>query len=53
MRYLFIKEHEEQFSLSALCRVMQVCRGGFYAWRKREKGIKSVRQLQNERLTEQ
>src|SRR5205823_8320184 len=29
------------------------CRGGFYAWRKREKGIKSVRQLQNERLTEQ
>ena len=50
MRYLFIKEHEEQFSLSALCRVMLVCRGGFYAWRKRDK---SARQLQNERLTEQ
>ena len=50
MRYLFIKEHEEQFSLSALCRAMQVCRGGFYAWRKREKG---PRQLQNDRLTEQ
>jgi len=29
---------------------MQVCRGGFYAWRKRDK---SARQLQNERLTEQ
>ena len=58
MRYLFIhefiKEHEEQFSLSALCRVMQVCRGGFYAWRQREKSMhKSARQLQNERLTEQ
>lgn len=60
MRYLFIndciQEHEEQFSLAALCRVMQVCRGGFYAWRKREKGdqrLKSARQLQNERLTEQ
>jgi putative transposase len=50
VRYLFIKEHQEQFSLCALCRVMQVCRGGFYAWRKREK---SPRQLQNERLTEQ
>jgi putative transposase len=50
VRYLFIKEHEEQFSLSALCRVMAVCRGGFYAWRKRDK---STRQLQNERLTEQ
>jgi putative transposase len=50
VRYLFIKVHQEQFSLSALCRVMAVCRGGFYAWRKREK---SARQLQNERLTEQ
>ena len=50
MRYLFIKEHQEQFSLSALCRAMQVCRGGFYAWRKRGK---SSRQLQNETLTEQ
>ena len=50
MRYQFIKERQEQFSLSALCRVMQVCRGGFYAWRKRDK---SARQLQNERLTEQ
>ena len=29
---------------------MAVCRGGFYAWRTRDK---SARQLQNERLTEQ
>ena len=50
MRYLFIKEHQEQFSLSALCRVMEVCRGGFYAWGKRDK---STRQLENENLTEQ
>ena len=50
MRYLFIKEYQEQFSLSALCRVMAVCRGGFYAWRKRDK---SARQVQNEILTEQ
>jgi putative transposase len=50
VRYLFIKEHQEQFSLSALCRAMQVCRGGFYAWRKRGK---STRQLENEILTEQ
>jgi putative transposase len=50
VRYLFIQEHQEQFSLSALCRVMQVGRGGFYAWRIRQK---SKRQLQNERLTEQ
>jgi transposase InsO family protein len=53
VRYQFIKEHQEQFSLSALCRAMQVCRGGFYAWRKRENSPKSPRKLQNERLTEQ
>ena len=50
MRYQFIKKHQEQFSLAALCRAMQVCRGGFYAWKKRGK---SVRQQQNETLTEQ
>ena len=50
MRYQFIKEQQEHFSVSALCRAMQVCRGGFYAWNKRQK---SARQVQNETLTEQ
>ena len=50
MRYPFIQEHQEQFSLSALCRVMQVSRSGFYAWRQRPQ---SARQQQNETLTEQ
>ena len=50
MRYPIIKEQQEFFSLSALCRAMQVCRSGFYAWNKRKK---SKRQIQNETLTEQ
>ncbi len=50
MRYQFITEQQEQFSLSALCRAMQVGRSGFYAWRKRPK---SERQQQNEILAEQ
>jgi len=50
VRYPFIKEQQNQFSLSALCRVMAVCRTGFYAWRKRDK---SARQQQNEILIEQ
>lgn len=50
MRYQFIKEQQEHFSLSALCRAMQVGRSGFYAWRNR---AKSERQRQNETLTEQ
>ena len=35
MRYHFIQAHQEQFSLAALCRVMQVGRSGYYAWRTR------------------
>ena len=43
MRYQFIKEQQARFSLSALCRVMSVCRGGFYAWRKRLRKKEPVR----------
>jgi len=50
VRYQFIKEQQEYFSLAALCRAMQVGRSGFYAWRQRQK---SERQNQNEILTEQ
>jgi putative transposase len=50
VRYQFIKEHQQEFSLTALCRVMAVCRGGFYAWRTRDK---SRRELDNDALTQQ
>ena len=50
MRYQFIQEYQEQFSVSALCRVMEVCRGGYYAWRKRGP---SARQQHNDTLTQQ
>jgi len=50
VRYQFIKEHHNEFCLAALCRVMSVCRGGFYAWSKR---TRSVRAQQNDLLTEQ
>src|SRR5215467_2534450 len=35
MRYQFLKQNQGQFSVSALCRVMQVCRSGYYAWCQR------------------
>ena len=35
MRYQFITEQQAHFSLAALCRVMEVSRSGYYAWRKR------------------
>ncbi len=49
MRYQFIKEETPNFSLSALCRTMQVSRTGYYAWKDRKPG---KRQIENQTLSE-
>jgi transposase InsO family protein len=50
VRYPFIKEQQGQHRVSVLCRVLQVGRGGYYAWRKRQP---SPRQKANRALTQQ
>ena len=50
VRYQFIKEHKEQYSLVALCRAMAVSRGGFHAWLARHK---SAPEVANEQLPAQ
>ena len=35
MRYRFVREHAKQFPIAALCRVIQVAKSGYYAWRRR------------------
>lgn len=47
MKYGFMEEQGSAFGLEKMCRVLQVSRSGFYAWRGRGK---SMRQLENERL---
>ena len=49
MRYQFIQKYQEQFPLAALWRAMQVCRSGYYAWRKHPP---SAREQANAQLTE-
>lgn len=49
MRYQFIKQHQGQHPVSLLCRVLQVGRGGYYAWLKRPL---SAREVANRDLAE-
>lgn len=32
MKYVFIENHQAEFSIKALCRVLRVARSGWYAW---------------------
>ncbi len=32
---MFIDEHRNEYPVSTLCRLLQVCRSGFYAWKSR------------------
>lgn len=43
MKYVFIEQHQAEFSIKALCRVLCVARSGWYAWRNR-RSIISARQ---------
>jgi putative transposase len=35
VKYAFIRQHTEQFSVAALCRVLNISRSGYYEWRAR------------------
>ncbi|MCB0706412.1 MAG: IS3 family transposase, partial [Saprospiraceae bacterium] len=48
--YKFIENHRNQFPVEMMCRVMDVNRSGYYAWRNRPV---SNRSAENQRLTEQ
>lgn len=49
MKYAFIDEHRSGFRVKKMCRVLDISRSRYYAWRRRSKG---VRQHENERLLE-
>jgi putative transposase len=50
MRYAFIKEHRQQWTVVLMCKVLEVAVSGFYDWWGRPK---SKRSQENEKLTEQ
>ena len=51
MKYVFMDEHQGTFGISAMSRVLQVSRSGYYAWRRRQNNP-SLRQQRRKQLDE-
>jgi putative transposase len=47
MRFQFIDDHRDQFPVKLMCKVLQVSRSGYYAWRTRPI---SAREMANQKL---
>ena len=52
MKYAFIQQHTGSFRVSAMCRVLEASRSGFYAWRRRQ-DHPSPRKQRQEQLDQQ
>lgn len=45
MKYVFIEKHQAEFSIKAMCRVLQVARSGWYIWHQRRHQINRRQQF--------
>ncbi len=50
MRFEFIRAEKARYPVAALCRVLQVCRSGFYAWLSRGESVRERRDRELLRL---
>jgi putative transposase len=50
MRYKFIREHRQEFSIKRMCQLLDVTRSGYYAWQPEKAG---PRELEDRVLVEQ
>lgn len=50
MRYKYIREHRDEFSIKHMCQILDVTRSGYYAWSPEQTGVRAV---ENQVLVEQ
>ena len=46
MKFAFIRDHRREFPVEALCDVLGVSRGGFYAWDRRPASARDLRRAE-------
>lgn len=46
MKFAFIEEHQQEFPVEAMCRVLEVSRSGYYAWQQRPPSATVQRQAE-------
>lgn len=45
MKYQFIEDHREQYPITMMCRVLEIARSGYYAWRKQPLSARKMADL--------
>jgi putative transposase len=48
VKYAFILQHRQEFSVKVMCRIFEVSRSGFYDWTRRDKSLSPRAQRQTE-----
>lgn len=46
MKFAFIQNHQEEFPIEAMCRVLEVSRSGYYVWQQRPASATAQRQAE-------
>ena len=45
MKYAFIQDHREEFSVDLMCKVLEVSSSGFYDWKGRDNSVKQAKRI--------
>ena len=50
MRYQFVAEHQQEYAVKTMCRILDISESGYYAWNKRTPGQRSQEDVLRKRV---